>query len=268
MGRRAWAAVALVLLGETLAAAPVRVRFREGLVHGFLALRTLDGKTIADGDLYQTPNGDTVTSKLAFRFRDGSYQEETAVFTQGREFRLVSDHLVQKGPAFPRALDMTIDARGHVVVRYADDGREKVEDERMELPPDLANGLVLTLLKNLPADGPPIEVGMVAPTPKPRLVTLQISRGGQDGLRIGGTRRRAIRYVVDVHIGGVTGALAHVMGKDPPDTQVWILGGEAPAFLRSEGPMFADGPIWRIDLVSPTFPAAPPKAKAKSPPDP
>jgi hypothetical protein len=58
---------------------------------------------------------------------------------------------------------------------------------------------------------------------------------------------------VDVHIGGVTGAMAHVLGKDPPDTQVWILGGEAPAFIRSEGPMFADGPVWRIDLVSPVF---------------
>ena len=259
----AWAVV-LALTGGTLSAAPVRVRFREGLVHGFLALRTLDGRTIADGDLYQTVDGDTVNSKLAFRFRDGSYQEETAVFTQGREFRLVSDHLVQKGPSFPRALDMKIEAGGHVVVRYTDEGKEKVEDERMELPPDVANGLVLTLLKNLAADGPPIEVGMVAPTPKPRLVTLQISRGGADGIRIGGTRRRATRYIVDVHIGGVTGALAHVMGKDPPDTNVWVLGGEAPAFIRSEGPMFPDGPIWRIDLVSPTWPAAP-AAKARPP---
>ena len=64
-----------------------------------------------------------------------------------------------------------------------------------------------------------------------------------------------MRYVVNVHIGGVTGAMAHVLGKDPPDTMVWILGGEAPAFIRSEGPMFPDGPIWRIDLVSPAFPA-------------
>lgn len=247
-------AAALALASGPLAAEPVKVRFREGLVHGFLALRTLDGKTIADGDLYQTPRGNTVTSRLTFRFRDGSFQEETAVFTQGREFRLVSDRLVQKGPSFPRALDMTVEAGGRVVVRYTDgDGEEKVEEEQMELPPDVANGMVLTLLKNLPADGPPIEVGMVVPTPKPRVVTLQISRGGVDRFRIGAQGRRATRYVVDVHIGGLTGAMAHVLGKDPPDTQVWILGGEAPAFIRSEGPMFADGPIWRIDLVSPVF---------------
>jgi hypothetical protein len=262
MPGRAPTAILLLLAGAPLSADPVPVRFREGLVHGFLALRTLDGKTVADGDLYQVPRGSTVTSRLAFRFRDGSYQEETAVFRQGRTFQLVSDHLVQKGPSFPRALDMRVESTGRVVVRYTDDeGREKVEDEQMELPADLANGIVLTLLKNLRADGPPIEVSMVVPTPKPRLVKLGISRGGVDRFRIGASGRRATRYVVDVHIGGLTGVLADVMGKDPPDTKVWILGGEAPAFIRSEGPMFADGPIWRIDLVSPSFPPPAPPAK-------
>jgi hypothetical protein len=246
----------LTVAGPALDAEPVRVRYREGLVHGFLALRTLDGKTIADGDLYQTPRGNTITSRLTFRFRDGSFQEETAVFTQGREFRLVNDRLVQRGPSFPRPMDMTVEAGGHVVVKYRDgDGEEKVEQEQMDLPPDVANGMVLTLLKNLPMGGPPIEVGMVVATPKPRLVTLKISSDTKDAFRIGSSRRRAMRYVVNVHIGGVTGAMAHVLGKDPPDTIVWILGGEAPAFIRSEGPMFADGPIWRIDLVSPAFPA-------------
>jgi hypothetical protein len=254
MGTRALVAAVLVLAAAPLDAKPVRVRFREGLVHGFLALRTLDGRTIADGDLYQTPRGNTVTSRLTFRFRDGSFQEETAVFTQGREFRLVRDRLVQKGPSFPRPMDMTVEAGGRVVVKYTDgDGEAKVEEEQMELPPDVANGMVLTLLKNLPPGGRPIEVAMVVPTPKPRLVTLQISRGGVDRFRVGASSRRALRYVVDVHIGGLTGAMAHVLGKDPPDTTVWILGGEAPAFIRSEGPMFADGPIWRIDLVSPVF---------------
>ena len=40
------------------------------------------------------------------------------------------------------------------------------------------------------------------------------------------------------------------MGKQPPDTHVWVLGGEAPAFVKSEGPLYAGGPIWRIQLAS------------------
>src|SRR4030095_86131 len=41
-----------MLLGSVmLVAAPVAVRHTEGIVHGFLVLRTLDGMPIADGDL-------------------------------------------------------------------------------------------------------------------------------------------------------------------------------------------------------------------------
>ena len=66
----------------SLGAEVVAVRHPEGLVHGFLALRTLTGETIADGDLIQTSKDGRVTSRLVFRFRDGSVHDETAVFTQ------------------------------------------------------------------------------------------------------------------------------------------------------------------------------------------
>src|SRR5436190_1138163 len=81
---------------------PVAVRHTEGIVHGFLALRRLDGTSIADGDLIQRARGSRVTTRLVFRFKDGSVHDETAVFSERQRFRLLSDHLVQKGPAFPR----------------------------------------------------------------------------------------------------------------------------------------------------------------------
>src|SRR4051812_47462052 len=59
----------------------VAVRHTEGLVHGFLALRTLDGSPIADGDLLQTARGTRVTSRLVFHFKDGSLHDETAVYS-------------------------------------------------------------------------------------------------------------------------------------------------------------------------------------------
>src|SRR5262245_33327341 len=140
----------VLALAAPLAAELVTVREPEGLVHGFLALSTLEGRVLADGDLFQTADGDRVKTRLLFRFRDGSTSEETAVFTQKGQFRLVSDRVVQKGPAFPRPfLDSTIDmASGRVTVRYTEYGKDHTIDERMELPEDLANGLILTLLKN------------------------------------------------------------------------------------------------------------------------
>lgn len=53
------------------AAAPVAVRFPEGLTHGFLVLRTLDGALIASGDLLQSMRGAEVESRMVFRFKDG-----------------------------------------------------------------------------------------------------------------------------------------------------------------------------------------------------
>jgi hypothetical protein len=160
---------ALLLSPVWLFAEPVPVRYTEGLVHGFLTLRALNGQILADGDLNQIARGDQVTSKLLFRFRDGSYHEETVVFSQRPNFRLVTDHVIQKGPSFPHPIDMSIDQqRQQVTVRYMDDdGKEKIADEHMDLPEDLANGLMSILLKNIPPSQAAMSVSMVAATPKP-----------------------------------------------------------------------------------------------------
>ena len=245
-----------LLLPGTMSGAPVAVRRAEGLVHGFLTLRTLAGDTLADGDLIQVARGDRVTSRLVFHFKDGSVHDETAVFSQRSNFRLLSDHLVQKGPAFQHPMEVLIDgSTGQVTVHSTDDdGKEKVETEHLNLPPDVANGLVLTLLKNVRSDAGQMTVSMVAATPKPRLVKLAITAQGEEPFSVGGSNRKATHYVVKVEIGGAAGVVAPLLGKQPPDTHVWILGGEAPAFVKSEGPLYFGGPIWRIELVSPVWP--------------
>ena len=57
-----------------------------------------------------------------------------------------------------------------------------------------------------------------------------------------------------IEIGGISGVIAPLVGKQPPDTYVWISGGTAPGFLKSEGALVADGPIWKIELASPVWP--------------
>ena len=219
---------ALLLKPGTTSSEPVAVRHVEGLVHGFLALRSPEGKTLASGDLIQRASGDRVTTRLVYRFKDGSIHDETAVFSQRGHFLLLSDHLVQKGPAFERAIDMTIDRQsGQVTVRYTDDGKEKSEVERLELPPDLANGLIITLLKNVRRGAIPKSVSFVAATPKPRLVKLDISVAGAEAFSVAGSSRKATHYVLKVDIGGVSGLIAPLVGKQPPDSHVWILEGEA-----------------------------------------
>ena len=53
----------------------------------------------------------------------------------------------------------------------------------------------------------------------------------------------ATRFLVRPQLG----MFASLLIADIPDVKCWIAGGEAPAFLRFEGPLYFMGPIWRID---------------------
>lgn len=243
---------ALLQTGQ-LSAEQVSVRHTEGLLHGFLALRTLEGKSLADGELTQVAKGDRVTSHLIFRFKDGSLHEQTAVFSQSGKFRLLSDHVIQKGPSFKHPMETSIDvSTGQVMVRYTDDdGKEQIIKEQLTLPADVANGLLFTLVKHIQPSVPQTIVSHVAMTPKPRLVDLTILPKGEEPFSSGSIKHKAMHYVVKVKIGGIAGLLAPLLGKQPADMQIWVLGGEAPAFVKFEGPLYNGGPIWRVQLAAP-----------------
>jgi hypothetical protein len=245
---------AALLWPAVLWAEPVSVLHIEGTVRGFLVLRTIEGKPLAAGDLIQVVQGDRLVSNLIFRFKDGSVDDETTVFSQHRNFQLLSDHHVQRGPSFPHPMDVSIDASaGQVTVRSTEGGKEKVEKQHLDLPPDLANGLILTLLKNIRPDAPETKVSYVAVTPKPRLVKLAITHQGEETFWAAGARHRAMNYDIKAELGGLAGVVAPLLGKQPKDTHVWILGGKAPAFVRMEGPLYQGGPLWRVELTSPVW---------------
>lgn len=247
----------LILVTSCMAvASSFPVRYREGLLHGFLLLSTVDGTPLAAGDITQIAQGDKVTTRIVFHFKDGSLQDETTVFSQHRTFSLLSYHLIQKGPTFPHPMEMTVAApTGQVTVRYADDkGEEKVENQHMKLPPDLANGLVATILKNFPVGSTPPPMSIVAATPKPRIVKLSFSAQGSEPFSLSGASRESTHYVAKVEIGGVAGVVAPLVGKQPPDAHIWIFGGEAPTFVKSETLSYNGGPVWRMEMLAPTWP--------------
>ena len=86
---------------------------------------------------------------------------------------------------------------------------------------------------------------------------LKVTAAGADPFSVAGSARRATHYVLKVEIGGVAGLLAPLVGKEPPDSHVWILEGEAPAFVKSEAALFMGGPLVRTDLTSPGLARAP-----------
>ena len=244
----------VVLLGASSAprAEPVAVRFVEGVTRGFLTVHALDGKSLGQGDISQVAHGGRVESRMVLRFQDGSLHDEQVAFTQDKSFALVSYKLVQKGPSFPEAMEVSLTkATGEYVVRSRKGDKEpQTYRGTLELPPDTYNGLLLTLVRNLP-DGQSASVHVVAFTPRPRVIELDIVREGEDASKVAGETRPARRYRMSPKLGLLLGTAAKLLGKTPPDQFCWVLDDPVPAFVACEAPLATGGPIWRIGVVSP-----------------
>jgi hypothetical protein len=251
----------LTALGVTLMAWPgeaaqIPVRFAEGVTHGFLALRSLRGDALAQGSLLQVARGDRVESRLVFRFKDGSVYDETVVFSQQKVFTMLSYRLAQRGPAFPENLEASLDrasGRYTVTSRAGNKGREQVFSGTMELPADVYNGMILTVVKNLAKDASE-TVHVVAFTPKPRLIELELLPVGEQQVLVGDVAKTVTHYALKPRLGTVLKLLASLFGKLPPDYHCWVLTEDVPAFVRFEGPLSLKAPVWRIELISPRWP--------------
>ena len=249
--------LAMVSTTDQLRAEPIAVRHREGSLHGFLELRDADGKMIADGDLIQSVVGGNLRTRLVFHFHDGSIDDERTVFSQNGSFRLLHDRHIQKGPSFPHPMDVEIDTRAQQVTSHIDkDGKPADEKQHLDLPDDLANGLPLTLAKNIARKAAETRVSYLATMPKARLVHLLITPEGQTTVSVGRMHYTAYCYVFHVQLGGIVGVVAPLVGKQPPDDRVWVLEGQEPAFIRAQVSFYEGGPLWTIQLASPVWPRA------------
>ncbi|MBP7569459.1 MAG: hypothetical protein KBA95_05310 [Acidobacteria bacterium] len=252
--------IALVLMASALTMAPqghageaVAVRYPEGPLNERLVLRAPGGSLLAEGEMSQAVEGALVTTRVVFHFNDGSLHDETVVFSQDRELRFVRDRLVQRGPAFPRSIDMSVDgAGGQVTVAYSEgSGQAKHVEREYEIPANLANGMVPVVLKNLGPDRPWPELSLIVATPSPRLVRLEVKSATADRVAPvqNGEERPATHYVLKAEIGGVAGFFAPLVGRQPPDSHVWIAGGNPPIYLRSDQPFYVGGPLWRMEVA-------------------
>jgi hypothetical protein len=240
------AALTLAFAWSPVSAAPVRVQFTEGVTRAFPVLRSASGEKLAQGELSQVAQGDVVRSRLIFRFSDGSLYDETLTFSQRGVFTLQRYRLVQRGPSFPETIEATIDReteRYDVRYKADEDSPEEVLTGRFSMPADAYNGMLGVLMKNM-APGRAETVNIVAFVPKPQTVQMQLTPSAAEPVLVGDSPLRAVRYTVRPQLG----LFASLLVTDLPDIHCWILQGDAPGFLRFEGPLYFMGPIWRIDV--------------------
>lgn len=230
--------------------AGVAVRYIEGTVHGFLKLGTPGGEVLGHGDLFQTVKDGAIHSRMVFHLK-GSVFDERVSYTQNGVFRLQTYRLTQSGPLFDRDMDITLSGSGAYLVKSKshDDGKESVEEGKLELPADVYNGMVTTIAKNLPSGG---NIHYVAFTPKPQIIDLEFEPAGMSQVTVGAHREKVQHLLVKPHLGLVKRSLAKLLGKSPPDGDLWIVREEVPAFVRWDGPL--GGHVRRIDITSPGWP--------------
>lgn len=239
----------------TVSAEPIAVRFSEGATHGFLVLRSESGESLAQGELIQNIKGDRVDSRLVFRFKDGSLHDEKVSFSQERVFTMQTYQLIQRGPSFPDAVQISMDRKTgayEIRSRTGADGPEETANGRLDLPPDVYNGMTVTLLRNLP-EGKNETVQFVTFTPEPKLINLMLLRLGEETVRVGDLSKQATRYSLNPQLGAITRLFGRLLGKLPDDFHYhfWLLNEDVPAFVSFEGPLYLKGPNWRIELLSP-----------------
>jgi hypothetical protein len=244
-----------IILAAAAQAEQIPVRHIQHPMHRLMVARLETGKIIATGEFTQVVQGDEVTMSMIYRFVDGSIDDETTTYKQQGTFRLVRNHHIEKGPFFAKPVDFTVEAAtGTATSRTMDrNGKIHVEREHVNLPDDVANGFVGTLLLNVLPNTAPFRVGMLAPVSGGRLIRLLISPEGEQPFQTGGQTQKATVFRIHPELGGIVGVIAQLIGLQPKDVMVWVLEGEQPAVVRLSGQLGGYGPVVSSELEGTSF---------------
>ncbi len=158
------------------------------------------------------------------------------------------------GPFFARPVDFSVEAAtGTATTRTADkNGNINVESEHINLPDDLANGFVGTLLLNVPPNTTPFRVGILTPIFGGRLIRILISPEGEQSFQETGQALKATVFRIHPELGGIVGLIAPLIGLQPKDVMVWVQR-EEPAVVRILGQIGGYGPVFSSELEGTSF---------------
>ena len=249
------AAFVAIALGVTAQAEKIPVKHVQLPMHTFMVTRSASGRVIARVEFTQSLQGDVATMRLTFRFLDGSIDDETTSYRQNGAFQLIRDHHVEKGPFFTKPVDFAVDAVTNTATSRSVNmnGKIQVDSKHMELPGDLANGIVGTLLLNVPPNTAPFRVSLLAPVNGGRLIHLLISPDGEQSFQMMGKTLKATVFRIHPELGGLLGVIAQLLDLQPKDVMVWVLEGKDPAVVRIVGQLGGFGPVVSSELQGTTF---------------
>jgi hypothetical protein len=267
--KRNWR-VLLAILAAGFFATPnfaLEVTEPAGAAHGYPGLCDINGKKLANGEFRQWVEDHHLHVVITFKFPDGELFEEKARFRQQPE--LIQEQWSWKELKNDnRQREFTVDFLSEMATAHIrkdnKDVSEKIGIEKGRTFAGFGFTIALSNLRKRLLSGEQVKLKAVGfspfPTLKPQVVTVKISYGGLDRMRMSGRLLKGDRFIIHPEVPAVAKLFINV-----PDTKIWLTNPMPAGFLRWEGPIvLPNDPLIRVDLLSGTRsgPAQPSQARS------
>src|SRR6059058_1429754 len=246
------------ILGAGMIAAPVfaiKVTEPAAASHGYPGLCDINGKKLADGEFRQWVENNRLHVVINYKFSAGEVYEEHSQFRQDLE--LIQEKWSWKESKHGRAQrEFTVDfLTGIASARISQDHKDVSKKIKIEPGRTFAGfgfSLALSNLRKRLLSGEQVQLKAVGfspfPTLGPQVVTVTISHGGVQRMRMGGRSPKGDQFIIHPEI-----PLFAKLFVNVPDTKIWLTNPAPAGFLRWEGPIvLPNDPLIRVDLLSGT----------------
>src|SRR5213594_4474794 len=223
--------------------------------HGYPGLCDINGKKLADSEFRQWVENNRLHIVITYKFSAGEVYEEHSQFRQEPE--LIQEKWLWKELKHGRSQrEFVADfLAGIASAHIRQDNKDLSKRINIEAGRTFAGfgfSLALSNLRKRLLSGEQVQLKAIGfsefPTLGPQVVTVTISHGGLDRMRMSGRSLKGDRFIIHSEIF----FLARLF-VDVPDTNIWLTNPAPAGFLRWEGPVaLPTDPLIRVDLLSGT----------------
>jgi hypothetical protein len=235
-----------------LSAFAIEVTEPAAAAHGYPGVYDIKGKKLANSEFRQWVENNRLHVVITHKFSAGQVYEEQAQFRQQPE-------LIQEKWSWKESKDgksqreFTVDfSNGIASAHIRPENKEVSKKINVEPGRTFAGfgfSLALSNLRKRLLSGEQVQLKAVGfspfPTLGPQVVTVTISHGGVDRMRMSGRSLKGDRFIIHPEIPFIAKFFV-----DVPDTRIWLTNPAPAGFLRWEGPIvLPTDPVVRVDLV-------------------
>ena len=222
----------------------------EGASRGYPAMRDLSGRTVADGEFAQWIENGRLHVSIAY-VGTARRIEEKAVFRQDKQLAQETWSMREtRNGALYRHFEVNF-VKGTATAQKRDDEGKELERWSDDVDVDAGRAfagfgftLAVKAVRARLKRGEHVELQAVGFTPKPQVVTVDLSYAGTDRLRMAGRSITGERFIVHPKLPWIAKLFVEV-----PDARIWLTPAPA-AFLRFEGTLAEPSDqVTRIDLL-------------------